>query len=108
MARTITTTTTVTIAGFTFNIHGRGSTIQGSNSTVRIAIQHLDANGNSVQLPRSTAQTVRRPHKPGQSLPPKPEDKNLATVLAKTYSGTPQQVLAAMAADYEALEYPPT
>jgi hypothetical protein len=120
MGRTVTTTTTTTVVGFTFTVHGRGGNVaHGENHTlvpatspdigIDIGIRHLDERGNTVPIPRVTPQVVRGgPHKPGMPTPVRPVDKSLATVLAKTYTGTPAQILAQMAVDYEALEYPPS
>lgn len=116
MARTITTTSTV--VGFTFAIHGRGGNVTSqagqvvsaplNGDGIRIDIQHLDPTGRPVRLPRVTPQTVKSQHRVGMTTPQRPVDQNLATVLARTYTGTPAQILAQMAAAYEALEYPAT
>src|ERR1700727_1613497 len=115
MARTVTTTTTTTVAGFTFLIHGRGGTVVRQEGKlvagkdpagIDVVIRHLDEHGNTVPVPRVTPQVVRGEHRPGMPTPSRPVDHNLATVMAKTYVGTPAQIFAAMAADYEELEYP--
>ena len=103
-SRTITTTTTV--AGFSFRVDVRGASGSATAPTVRISVQHFDANGLPVRLPRVTPQTVTRPHRPGHALPPRPTDENLAAVLAMPqFAGLPA-LLAQAAAAYEALEYP--
>jgi hypothetical protein len=110
--RTITTTTNV--AGFRFRLTVTGTTIVPAGAMVaptprvNLEVSHVGTNGAHVHVSRRTTQTVTRkvdPKKP-TPLPARPADTSLAAVLAMPeFAGVPD-LLARMAAAYEALEYP--
>jgi hypothetical protein len=106
MSKTVVTTLTATgFAGHvTINVKSSAPGVATGKANVRIA--HFDANGNLVPLVNATPTSVTRPAVKGAPIPPRPVDKNLATVLAKVYTGTLEQVAAQAAVDYETLAYP--